>query len=261
MSIPAASPTSSPAGPAPTCSPTGSATTGGGTSSPPGSASGACTATSRRRLDAATDAFLRRTADGEPEAACRQLFFDLLWPLATEEAKAGLIEQSCDVVAEAGPLACSSPRHGSSTSSATAATSPPRGSGRRAGSPIRGRWIRASNGGRRGSAGSRTASGSPAATASTRSASTTSSPGNRRKQHLPEAPPVRRASRNEDAMLGYFTRRVRVRNAHAERWRADVPVRQHAEVDAAYEEILDRLRPTASAASRCCAGSRERRGA
>ena len=47
--------------------------------------------------------------------------------------------------------------------------------------------------------------------------------------------------RNEDAMLGYFRRRVRVRNAHAERWRADVPARQHAEVDARYEEILDRL--------------------
>jgi hypothetical protein len=47
--------------------------------------------------------------------------------------------------------------------------------------------------------------------------------------------------RNEDAMLGYFTRRVRVRNAHAERWRSDVPARQHAEDDARYEEILDRL--------------------
>ena len=57
----------------------------------------------RRRLDAASAAFLRRFED-EPEAACRQLFFDLLWPLATEEARAGLIEQSCGVVAVAGPL-------------------------------------------------------------------------------------------------------------------------------------------------------------
>ena len=47
--------------------------------------------------------------------------------------------------------------------------------------------------------------------------------------------------RNEDAMLGYFSRRVKVRNAHAERWREDVPARHHADVDARYDEILDRL--------------------
>jgi hypothetical protein len=58
----------------------------------------------RRRLEVASEAFLRRF-EVEPEAACRQLFFDLLWPLAAEESKAGLIEQSCDVVAEAPTLA------------------------------------------------------------------------------------------------------------------------------------------------------------
>ena len=47
--------------------------------------------------------------------------------------------------------------------------------------------------------------------------------------------------RNEDAMLSYFTRRVKVRNAHTERWREDVSGRRHADVDARYEEVLDRL--------------------
>jgi hypothetical protein len=47
--------------------------------------------------------------------------------------------------------------------------------------------------------------------------------------------------RNEDAMLSYFTRRVKVRNAHTERWRQDVPGRQQAGVDARYDEVLDRL--------------------
>ena len=62
-------------------------------------------------------------------------------------------------------------------------------------------------------------------------------------------------------MLGYFTRRVRVRNAHAERWRADVRVRQHAEVDAAYEEILDRLEADGVGCVPLLRRVRERRGA
>ncbi len=57
----------------------------------------------KARLDAASKSFLRRFGT-EPEAALRQLFFDLLWPLATEWSKSGLIEQSCDTVAEAGTL-------------------------------------------------------------------------------------------------------------------------------------------------------------
>ena len=42
-------------------------------------------------------------------------------------------------------------------------------------------------------------------------------------------------------MRGYFERRVRVRNAHAERWREEVPERRQDEIDARYGEILDRL--------------------
>jgi sulfotransferase family protein len=57
----------------------------------------------KSRLRAASAAFLRRF-ELEPEAALRQIFFDLLWPLATEEAKSGLIEQSCDTVAQAPTL-------------------------------------------------------------------------------------------------------------------------------------------------------------
>ena len=42
-------------------------------------------------------------------------------------------------------------------------------------------------------------------------------------------------------MRGYFERRVKVRNAHTERWREEVPERRQDEVDARYGEILDRL--------------------
>jgi hypothetical protein len=42
-------------------------------------------------------------------------------------------------------------------------------------------------------------------------------------------------------MMSYFSRRVRVRNAHAERWRREVPERRHDEIDARYGETLDRL--------------------
>ena len=61
----------------------------------------------RERLDAALDAFDGRF-DAAPEEACRALFYDLLWPVTTEgrsgSAK-GIVEQSCDVVAQAPTLA------------------------------------------------------------------------------------------------------------------------------------------------------------
>lgn len=60
----------------------------------------------RERFDRALDEFSERF-DGEPEAACRKLFFDLLWPVTTErgtgEARA-IVEQSCDVIAQAPTL-------------------------------------------------------------------------------------------------------------------------------------------------------------
>ena len=46
---------------------------------------------------------------------------------------------------------------------------------------------------------------------------------------------------NDKRMEGYFERRVRVRNAHAERWREGVPERRQDEIDSRYGEILDRL--------------------
>ena len=194
----------------------------------------------RGRLDAATDAFLRRTADGEPEAACRQLFFDLLWPLATEEAKAGLIEQSCDVVAKAGPLGTLFPearfihvvRDGRDVAASRV------GQARWLAHPRTMRqgleWWEARI--RRIEDGIRAAGRDRVHEVSLDDLVS----GNRRKYTYRK---LRQFAglRNEDAMLGYFTRRVRVRNAHAERWRADVPARQHAAVDAGYEEILDRL--------------------
>ncbi len=39
-----------------------------------------------------------------PEAACRELFIDLLWPRAIEKQASGLIEQSCDTIAAAPTL-------------------------------------------------------------------------------------------------------------------------------------------------------------
>jgi len=40
----------------------------------------------------------------DPEAACRELYIELLWPLAVEDGAVGLVEQSCDTVAAAPTL-------------------------------------------------------------------------------------------------------------------------------------------------------------
>lgn len=60
----------------------------------------------RERFDTALAAFDERF-DSEPEAACRALFFDLLWPVTAEGRHGpaeGLVEQSCDVIAQAPTL-------------------------------------------------------------------------------------------------------------------------------------------------------------
>jgi Sulfotransferase family len=57
----------------------------------------------RERFDAAVAAF-DASFDAEPEAACRALFLDLLWPLAIEQGASGIVEQSTDVVAAAPTL-------------------------------------------------------------------------------------------------------------------------------------------------------------
>ena len=49
----------------------------------------------------------RRASTPSREAACRQLFFDLLWPVTTEGRSGpahGIVEQSCDVIAQAPTL-------------------------------------------------------------------------------------------------------------------------------------------------------------
>jgi hypothetical protein len=60
----------------------------------------------RQRFDSAVAAF-DDAFDREPEAACRRLFLDLLWPV-TEAGDAGpaggIVEQSCDVIAQAPTL-------------------------------------------------------------------------------------------------------------------------------------------------------------
>jgi hypothetical protein len=194
----------------------------------------------KRRLDAAIEAFLRRFEGGEPEAACRQLFFDLLWPLATEDAKAGLIEQSCDVVAAARPLATLFPearfvhvvRDGRDVAASRVGQA---------------RWLaypRTMEQGlewweariRRIDAGIRAAGRDRVHETSLDDLVS----GNRRRRTYRK---LRQFAglRNEDAMMSYFSRRVRVRNAHAERWRREVPERRHDEIDARYGETLDRL--------------------
>ena len=58
----------------------------------------------RERFDAAVGAFEQAFAD-DPEGACRRLFFDLLWFRTEEEASMrGIVEQSCDTVAQAPTL-------------------------------------------------------------------------------------------------------------------------------------------------------------
>jgi hypothetical protein len=58
----------------------------------------------RERFDAAVAAFETAFAD-DRERACRQLFFDLLWFRTEEEPTIrGLVEQSCDTVAQAPTL-------------------------------------------------------------------------------------------------------------------------------------------------------------
>jgi len=57
----------------------------------------------RERFDAAAERFERRFAE-DPEGACRTLFFDLLAFRAEEEGARGIVEQSCDSVAQAQTL-------------------------------------------------------------------------------------------------------------------------------------------------------------
>jgi hypothetical protein len=192
----------------------------------------------RRRLDAASSAFLRRFAD-EPEAACRQLFFDLLWPLVAEEAKAGLIEQSCDVVAEAPTLCRLFPEakfiHVFRDGRDAAAS--------RAGQAGRLTYPRTIKQGlewweariRRIDVG---AGGIEPDRIYAVSLDELVGGDRRRTYRL-----MRRFAglRNEDRMLDYFQARVKNRNAHLERWRASVPERRQGEVDAIYEDILARL--------------------
>jgi hypothetical protein len=211
----------------------------------------------RRRLDAATEAFLRRF-EAEPEAACRQLFFDLLWPLATEAAKAGLIEQSCDVVAEAPTLERLFPearfihvvRDG--RDAAASRFGPTRWLTRprtmRQGLEWWEARIRRIDEGVRGAEPGRVYPLSLDELVG----------GERRRAYRL----LRRFAglRNEPAMLAYFQQRVKHRNAHLERWRASVPERKQGEVDALYGEMLERMEADGVHCARQLRRCYERRG-
>ena len=59
----------------------------------------------RDRFDAALEEFERASQDDADLAlACRNLFLDLLWPVAAEAGKPGLIEMSCFTIAESPTL-------------------------------------------------------------------------------------------------------------------------------------------------------------
>lgn len=57
----------------------------------------------RDRFDAAVERFDERF-DSEPEAACRALFWEILWPVDAPGEVSGIVEQSCDTVAQAPTL-------------------------------------------------------------------------------------------------------------------------------------------------------------
>ncbi len=193
----------------------------------------------RERLIAASDSFLRRF-DDEPEAACRQLFFDLLWPLATEDAKSGLIEQSCDVVAHAGTLGNLFPearfvhvvRDGRDVAASRVGQARWLAYPRTMSQGLE--WwearIRRIDRGERAVGADRVLRAGLDDLVSAR----------RRGRTYRE---LRRFAglQNEQGMRSYFGRRVRSRNAHTERWRTEVPARRQAEVDGRYLEILEGL--------------------
>lgn len=58
----------------------------------------------RERFDAAVATF-ETAFDSDPDEACRQLFFDLLWWRAERKGATGIVEQSCDTVAQGATLA------------------------------------------------------------------------------------------------------------------------------------------------------------
>jgi Sulfotransferase family len=57
----------------------------------------------RERFDEAVEAFDERF-DDDPVRACRFLFWDLLWPADAEGEVSGIVEQSCDTIAQAATL-------------------------------------------------------------------------------------------------------------------------------------------------------------
>lgn len=57
----------------------------------------------RERFEEAVAAFDESFED-DPETACRDLFWDLLWPTEAEGEVSGIVEQSCDTIAQAPTL-------------------------------------------------------------------------------------------------------------------------------------------------------------
>ena len=80
----------------------------------------------RSEFDAATERF-EAAFDGDPVGACRELYLDLLWPRRRAPRQARAWSRCPPTTSASRRRSCaSSPRRGSSTPSATAATRPPR---------------------------------------------------------------------------------------------------------------------------------------
>ncbi len=58
----------------------------------------------KERYEVALAEFERTFDPDAPDAACRKLYIDLLWPRAMEKGSSGLVEQSCDTIAAAPTL-------------------------------------------------------------------------------------------------------------------------------------------------------------
>lgn len=192
----------------------------------------------RSRLEAAVAAFRERYAT-DPEAACRELFWDLLGPLAASEGKPGLIEQSCDTIAEAPTLLrlfgearfVHVVRDGRDTAASRV---------------DQGRWLvhpRTMRQGlewwegrmRRIDAGVRAVPDDRVHLVSLDEL-----------VELRRRRTYRRLRRfagldNENAMAGFFRRQVSGGDANTGRWRRGMSGRRQREIDAAYGEVLDRL--------------------
>jgi hypothetical protein len=192
----------------------------------------------KERFEAAVEAF-ETAFDEDPEAACRRLFYDLLEVRRERAGAEGLIEQSCDTIAQGETLAklfgearfIHAVRDGRDASASrvgqTHGLLHPRT--RRQGLDWWEQRIRAIDAGSRGIPPDRLL--------------TVSLDELLLLGRLRGLRPVCRFVRiyPQGKMKRFFTRRMTTELAHSERWRKGLSDRRAAELQRAYEEIVERL--------------------